>query len=180
MTKTFQGCCLSSKRALCIGDVAGGPDGPPACLRPFTGGTILGSIASYQMQPAVLPVRYANTLGGDGMTDRPVDRTVKRSKARYQAAKLLHTGERYLAWMVLSGRFAREHMTAELPHVHFCHETVLLRQLKDVDMQWQHNKIENLKIASQKLDGLVVYPGQTFSYWKLIGGRRIKKVTSTA
>jgi len=33
----------------------------------------------------------------------------------------------------------------------------------------QHNKVTNLRLAVQRLDGIVVQPGETFSYWKLIG-----------
>jgi len=51
----------------------------------------------------------------------------------------------------------------------------LRRKLKDVDMWMQENKIENLKIAIKKLDGIVVKPGQTFSYWRLIGKPTVKK-----
>lgn len=33
----------------------------------------------------------------------------------------------------------------------------------------QQNKIHNLKLAVEKLNGLVLRPGETFSYWRLIG-----------
>lgn len=56
-----------------------------------------------------------------------------------------------------------------MPYVAFTHRTPLLRQLKDVDMWLQHNKVHNLRIAAAKLNGIVVEPGETFSYWKLIG-----------
>ena len=36
-------------------------------------------------------------------------------------------------------------------------------------MEWQENKIINLKLAVARLDGLILHPGETFSYWKLIG-----------
>lgn len=36
-------------------------------------------------------------------------------------------------------------------------------------MWLQHNKVENLKIASSKIDGIVIRPGDTFSYCKSIG-----------
>ncbi|MFZ3579302.1 VanW family protein [Virgibacillus sp. DJP39] len=49
------------------------------------------------------------------------------------------------------------------------HKTILRRQLKDVDMWYQENKIINLRIAVKKLNGLILKPGETFSYWKLLG-----------
>lgn len=33
----------------------------------------------------------------------------------------------------------------------------------------QHNKVTNLKLAIRQLNGIVIHPGETFSYWKLIG-----------
>ena len=107
--------------------------------------------------------------------DKPVYQPVARSKARYQAAKLWHSGERYLAWLFLGRHFARDIQAEALPQVHFQHETVLLRELKDVEMKWQYNKIRNLELAAQKLDGIIVNPGETFSYWKLIGRPTYKK-----
>jgi vancomycin resistance protein VanW len=56
-----------------------------------------------------------------------------------------------------------------LPYECFSHETPLKRELRDVDIQYQINKIINLKLAVSRMDGLVLKPGETFSYWKLIG-----------
>lgn len=33
----------------------------------------------------------------------------------------------------------------------------------------QYNKIQNLKLAIEKIDGLILKPGEVFSYWLLIG-----------
>jgi len=57
----------------------------------------------------------------------------------------------------------------QLEHEHFAYQTPLLRKLKDVDMFLQNNKITNLRIAVAKLDGVILHPGETLSYWKLIG-----------
>lgn len=36
-------------------------------------------------------------------------------------------------------------------------------------MQLQYNKATNLKIAGKKIDGIVIYPGEVFSLWNLVG-----------
>lgn len=46
---------------------------------------------------------------------------------------------------------------------------VLLRKLHGVDMELQKNKVVNLQIASKKLDGIIVNPGEEFSFWNLVG-----------
>ena len=33
----------------------------------------------------------------------------------------------------------------------------------------QHNKVINLRIAVPRLNGVVIEPGDTFSFWKLVG-----------
>lgn len=49
---------------------------------------------------------------------------------------------------------------------------VLLRELPGVDMQLQKNKVVNLKLASKKIDGIIVKPGEEFSFWNLVGRTR--------
>lgn len=103
------------------------------------------------------------------MADKPVIKPSQRSRLRYTAAKAYHSGRRYIAWLFLYKHFASKYSYSSLPFVHFKHETVMLRQLKDVDMKMQYNKIINLRIAAEKINGVVIHPGETLSYWKLIG-----------
>lgn len=46
---------------------------------------------------------------------------------------------------------------------------LMLRELHGVDMQLQRNKVVNLGIAAEKLDGAVVMPGEEFSFWNMVG-----------
>lgn len=102
-------------------------------------------------------------------------RTKPRSKMRLKIGTLYYTLFRYVLWLKKRAYFSKDFNEKKLPFVHFYHETILLRQLKDVDMQYQYNKIVNLKLAAKKLDGLVVHPGQIFSFWKLIGKPSARK-----
>ena len=45
----------------------------------------------------------------------------------------------------------------------------MLRALSGVDMQLQINKKTSLEIAAACIDGLVLKPGETFSFWRLVG-----------
>lgn len=76
---------------------------------------------------------------------------------------------RRLAWAKMEPTLARQRGEERLPYLQFSHATPLLRKLKDVDMALQYNKIVNLRLAAQKLDGVVIRPGETFSYWHCIG-----------
>lgn len=100
---------------------------------------------------------------------------IKRSKYRLIAGKIYYTLCRYLLWYSGKFKFASNKILESLEYEYFSHMTPLLRDLKDVDMEYQYNKIINLKIAVEKIDGIIIKPGETFSYWKLIGKPTAKK-----
>lgn len=71
-------------------------------------------------------------------------------------------------WHFSGIQFAKKHPHL-LPVVQFNHRTPLLRSLKNADMTLQYHKITNLRIAVGRIDRVVLYPGETFSFWKLVG-----------
>ncbi|REK77014.1 VanW family protein [Paenibacillus paeoniae] len=100
---------------------------------------------------------------------------IKRSKARIMAGTMYYRFRRHLAWRFGGKRYSRTVSTTLLPHRISTHQTPLLRQLRDVDMSMQYNKIKNLTIALKALNGIVLNPGETFSYWKLLGKPTTRK-----
>jgi len=94
---------------------------------------------------------------------------VPRSLLRLAAGRTYYTGRRCAAWLLGGQKYASHRQTEPLPHRIFGHGTILMRRLRDVDMQLQVNKVTNLRIAAERLDGIVIRPGETFSYWKTIG-----------
>ncbi|AUS95908.1 vancomycin resistance protein [Clostridium thermosuccinogenes] len=102
-------------------------------------------------------------------------RFVKRSPFRIFLGRKWFTLKRYVEWCTNSKKYAKTRAAALLPEVVFTHKTPLVRQLDKVDMWMQHNKIINLRIAAKKLDGVMIYPGETFSYWRLIGKPTYRK-----
>lgn len=102
-------------------------------------------------------------------------RSKHRSALRLCLGTAYYSARRYLLWMSGKYRFASQRQKDRLPCVHMAHHTPLLRKLKDVEMQYQHNKITNLKLAVARLDGILVQPGETLSYWKLIGRPTYRK-----
>ena len=97
-----------------------------------------------------------------------VEKPKMRSSLRLALGRYYYTLKR-LAWWTFGGVSFASKFGELLPFVCFSHATPLLRRLKDVDMQLQHNKVTNLKIAVPKISGIILHPGQTLSYWKLIG-----------
>ena len=80
-----------------------------------------------------------------------------------------------LLWIKERSSFTRERCEAILPYSAASHKTPLMRRLRDVDMWMQENKVTNLRLASARVNGIVLHPGQTFSYWYLIGRPTARK-----
>lgn len=94
---------------------------------------------------------------------------IHRSWLRLRLGRAYYAGRRYLLWCSPEFRWANERCRDRLPCIQYAHATPLLRQLKGEEMEWQRNKVVNLKLAVPRLDGVVLHPGETLSYWKLIG-----------
>lgn len=100
---------------------------------------------------------------------------IKRSGLRHFFAREFYTCKRRLQWLVGNTRFAQSVSLRPLPNVVFEHKSVVMRPLKDVDMQLQRNKKVNLSIAIKPIHQIVIAPGETFSLWKLVGRPRSSK-----
>lgn len=110
------------------------------------------------------------------MKRKPEDlRPVQRGKLRLMAGRAAYTLARYALWGSGRFRFAKKRQTQGLAYLAAFHATPLLRQLKDVDMQYQYNKIINLQLAVACINGLLLRPGETFSFWKCIGKPTARK-----
>ena len=75
---------------------------------------------------------------------------------------------------------SREHFATKidptpLPCLVKGHTSLLLRRLHGVDMRLQEGKAVNLRIAAARINGIVIQPGETFSFWKLVGKATRKK-----
>lgn len=104
-----------------------------------------------------------------------IEQPKKRSNLRLRLGRLYYGLLRKRLWIKQRKYFAKDFQENPLPYLYFSHKTILLRKLKDVDMWMQENKIVNLKIAAQRLNGVIIRPGEVFSYWKLIGNPTKRK-----
>ncbi|WP_258102190.1 VanW family protein [Marinoscillum pacificum] len=98
-----------------------------------------------------------------------VNKPVIRGKWRKYFGKRYFILKRRAQWLKTASQYASHRHDSLLNHVIIAHSSILLRPLKDVDMQYQHNKITNLKLAITPIDKLIIKPGQTFSLWYLVG-----------
>lgn len=64
---------------------------------------------------------------------------------------------------------ANTYQKEELPNIVKSHTSIILRKLHNVDMKLQENKKTNLIIASKKINGIIIHPGEIFSFWYIVG-----------
>jgi len=77
--------------------------------------------------------------------------------------------KRYIDWYLDGKRYASRRTSDKLPYRVKKHQSVLLKRLGESDMQLQINKVTNLAIALRQITGIVIRPGETFSFCKLVG-----------
>ena len=82
---------------------------------------------------------------------------------------------RKAADMLKGERFAAERSLAPMPALICSHKSLIRRRLGNVDMRLQNNKAVNLSIAAPKVNGILIKPGETFSFWRLVGRDTRKK-----
>ena len=72
-------------------------------------------------------------------------------------------------------KVARERSEAALPVLVYGHKSLIRRRLGDVDMRLQENKAVNLGLAAPHVNGILIRPGETFSFWALTGNCTARK-----
>lgn len=65
--------------------------------------------------------------------------------------------------------FAQEQRSDKLPNVVSSHSCKLIKRGPGIDLTLQENKAVNIEIASATMNGLVVHPGESFSFWHRVG-----------
>ncbi len=82
---------------------------------------------------------------------------------------------RTISWYIDKKKYAGEKSAEKLPFRVKKHQSKLLKKLGKTDMQLQYNKIDNLKIVVEKINGVIIKPGETFSFCKTVGRPTRKK-----
>ncbi|WP_104081385.1 VanW family protein [Cryobacterium sp. Y11] len=75
---------------------------------------------------------------------------------------------RHLNNLVHRVQFATERADP-LPVLIYSHNSLIRRTLGNVDLQLQENKAVNLTLAAPHINGILIRPGETFSFWNLVG-----------
>ena len=66
-------------------------------------------------------------------------------------------------------KFAETRQKDLLPVLISSHDSGMIKKGPGIEPELQENKAVNIRLASAKLDGLIIQPGETFSFWRTIG-----------
>lgn len=87
----------------------------------------------------------------------------------YHAAMFARQAERTAEWMWDEHNYRLRRSNVNLAARVEKHQSVLIRRTPGADPRLQENKVANLRRVIERLDGIVIAPGQTFSFCKLVG-----------
>jgi len=65
--------------------------------------------------------------------------------------------------------FAHTRSEALLPYVAATYSSPVATEIEGVPPATVQNRANNIHLSSRKVDGLLVYPGETFSFWNTVG-----------
>ncbi len=82
---------------------------------------------------------------------------------------------RHIKNILSKEKFASVKKSEKLSKVISSHSSGLIKRAKGVDLTLQQNKAVNIEIACKSMNGLIIHPGETFSFWKLVGNTTKRK-----
>lgn len=103
------------------------------------------------------------------MYTQKVVKPKERSYLRQHLGKEYFILKRRLHYLFNNMTFAHVDKGISLRHSLIKHKSFILRPLKGVDMYLQYNKVTNLRLAVERVDKVLIKPGETFSVWRLLG-----------
>lgn len=82
---------------------------------------------------------------------------------------------RHLKDFFSKDKIAKEKSTEKLPFVIHSFRSNMIKRAPGVDLTTQLNKAVNIDIASKQINGIIIHPGEVFSFWKTVGKATRKK-----
>ena len=87
----------------------------------------------------------------------------------YEISKSKEICKRHIQDLTGKEKFSTLKQKEKLPNVVFSYSSTLIKKGKGLDPVLQKNKARNIRLASAKINGLIIRPGETFSFWKTVG-----------
>lgn len=87
----------------------------------------------------------------------------------YELAVRKEILRRHIKNLLSHEKFSKTICKEELPNVVSSHSSNLIKRGKGIDLRLQKGKAKNIKLACDKINGMIIRPGEVFSFWKTVG-----------
>lgn len=87
----------------------------------------------------------------------------------YEISKQKEICKRHIKNVFENEKFAKTKSNKKLPNVVYSYSSNLIKRGKGIDIELQKNKAVNIQLASDKINGIIINPGEVFSFYKTIG-----------
>jgi vancomycin resistance protein VanW len=117
--------------------------------------------------------KYQHRLGGiekkekNTMQEKKKKLFCERNPLFFKLAVRKGICQRHINDALSKEKFAKNKSMDKLPNIISSYNSYLIK--KGTELELQENKVVNTEIASKKINGLVIHPGEVFSYWRTIG-----------
>jgi len=96
-------------------------------------------------------------------------RLTEKVPALYPVAVWVFRAKRRLEWLRSDNVWASDRATEPLECRVLRHNSLLMRELSPDEMELQRNKVVNLRLAAARTDTVLIRPGETFSFNRIVG-----------
>lgn len=87
----------------------------------------------------------------------------------YKISVLKEITKRHIANFFSKERIAKEKSSEKLPETIYSFHSNMIKRAPGVDLTTQYNKAENIRLACAQIHGILIHPGETFSFWRTVG-----------
>ncbi len=77
--------------------------------------------------------------------------------------------KRHVQNLLSKEKFAKIVQSEKMPNIISSRSSNLIKRGKGIDIKLQQNKAVNIELACSKINGMVIHPGEVFSFWKTVG-----------
>ncbi len=83
--------------------------------------------------------------------------------------------KRHVKNLLSDDKIAKTVIEDKLSNVVYSKSSNMIKRAPGVDLSLQENKAVNINIAGSKINGIIIHPGEVFSFWKTVGKITKKK-----
>ena len=77
--------------------------------------------------------------------------------------------KRHIKNLLSNEKIAKTRQEVKMPNIVASRSSNLIKRGKGIDPKLQENKATNIKLACSKINGIIIHPGEVFSFWLTIG-----------